>query len=319
MTHAVPGDAPTGSAASVASAPVRFDPLVRFASFGWLPEDRMNSRFTTVHDVGFSTGVWEYVPDPSKGPFASLPAASVGVTLYSAGHTPETELPLEVWGPPDSPPGSHAPVTTAPPVNGAPAYWVTVPGEPEKIILKWRYAPNGWAEVTVSRLNGDLHRIAHRVARELRVGGTERLRFPFHLTGLPTGLRPVMSTIREGGLPGPWEGELLLATSRDNRGMNLGVSVQPMTPGDRHPNTTVDGYQANREIVVGDDGQTVVSGAQYADLLTVYDVSGLQTGIRVDAQSAAEVAPLGPDGSVSVFRGMTVHPDRADWTDRPLR
>jgi len=323
VNYTVTGGSPASTeSGSVVSAPARFDPLVEYASFGWLPEEsKMNSSFTSVNDVRFATMVRQYVPDPSKGPMASLPAASVNASVYAAGSMPQSELPLDLWGPTDpTPTEPYAPVTDAPDVNGAPAYWVTVPGEPETIILKWRYAPDAWAEVTVSRLDGDLRQSAHRVASELRVGGTARLRFPFDLTGLPAGLRPVASMFAEGGLDEPWRVELDLST--DDRKMNVNVAVDPILASDRRDaNITVDGHQAYRETVVGDSTEgTRVAGSQWADRLFVYDdVAGLNVGVLADARTPADAEPLGPDGAVGLYRGTTVHPDRADWTDQPLR
>lgn len=317
VNHAVAGDGQD----TVANAPARFDPLVEYASFGWLPEkSKLNRRFTSVNDVRFATEASQYVPDPSNGPMASLPAASVDASFYAAGVQPESELPLEVWGPSTDPSEPYASVTDAPPVNGIPAYWVSVPDHPETIILKWRYAPDAWAEVTVARLEGDLRQSAHRVASELRFGGAERFRFPFHLTGLPDGLRPVASVFAEGGLDGPWRVELYLST--ENRELNAHVSVDPILDSDkRDPNTTVDGHEARRDTTTGDPTDSfMVADSQYADQLSVYDdAAGVESGVMVDAKTPADAAPLGPDGALGLYRGLTVHPDHADWTDQPLR
>jgi hypothetical protein len=294
--------------APVANAPERFDPLVRYASFGWLPDkDRMNSSLTAVNDVAFSTAVSEFVLDPAKGPMAAKPAAEVSVSLYAAGEKPQSEEPLEIWGPSNEPSMPYAPVTRAPSVNGKPAYWVTIPEDPETLILKWRWAPNAWAEVTVSRLSGDLHENAHRVASKLRIA-EERLRFPFHLTGLTSDLRPVASIVQEGGFAEPWRVDLELGTADDN--VNLRVGSTPTRPGDSHPNTTVDGHEARHEIT---------TDQQYLDTLFVYDVSGLQTDILIHGSTAADLERAGPDGAVGVFRTITVHPEPDDWTDRPVR
>jgi hypothetical protein len=320
VTYVVAGgsQAPPDSTTSVASAPERFDPLVEYASFGWVPErSRMNSSRTTVSGVRYMTSVSQHVPDPSQ-PMAALPAANVTACFYAAGFNPKTEQRLDVRGPSDST-ESVAPVTEAPAVNGAPAYWFTVPSDPEMIILKWRYAPNAWAEVYVSRLDGDLRQIAHRVASEMLVGGTERLRFPFHLTGVPDGLRPVATTIAEGGLDAPWDIELNLSTSPENveRGLRVEVSVEPITESEkRDPNTTVDGHPATRHTSVGDNA----GGAQVSDTLLVHDDPvGLNTFILVDAKTTADAAPLGPDGALGLYHALTLHPNTADWTGDPLR
>ncbi|MGB3438593.1 MAG: hypothetical protein WBA97_07540 [Actinophytocola sp.] len=319
VTYAVGGGTPAPE--PVAGAPARFDPLIRYASFGWVPdENKMNSSLTVVNDGRFATSVSEFVPDPAQGPMVRQPAAEVGVSLYAAGVKPESEEPLEIWGPTDpAPTVPYAPVTDAPDVNGVPAYWVTVPGEPERIILKWRWAPDAWAEVDVARIDGDLRQSAHRVASEVRIGDTGRLRFPFHVTGLPAGLRPVSSSLSEGGFDAPWRVDLDFAT--DEQTVNLRLVASPMSAGDdRVPNTTVDGRPVLRQTAGEESGQGVsVAGSEYFDMLFVDDVSGLRTDVLLHTRTEADAAPLGPDGAAGVFRNLTVHPDRADWTDRPDR
>jgi hypothetical protein len=314
--------APTGATPvatqPVTTAPERFDPLVRYASFGWLPdESTLGWRTTAVTGDRFLTQATQYLPDPANGPGAALPATHLDVRLYAAGVVPQTEKPIEV----DIPAGgnqttSYGPVTDAPAVNGAPAYWVGAPNDDETIILKWRYAPDAWAELYASRLSGDERQTVHRVASELRVGGTERLRFPFQLAGLPTGLRPMSSQLEEGGLAGAWNATLDLNTSPDGQGPGVSVGVHPTSATDsREPNTTIDNHPARVEKFEGSH----LGEPQYSDRLHVYDLGNLQADIIISGKTAADAAPLGPDGALGVYRMLTVHPDRADWTDEPLR
>jgi hypothetical protein len=53
--------------------------------------------------------------------------------------------------------------------------------------------------------------------------------------------------------------------------------------------------------------------------LFVYDVSGLQVNVIAQAPTEDDMTRVGPDGTRGVFRDLTVHPDRSEWTDRPLR
>ncbi|AUI59294.1 hypothetical protein [Amycolatopsis sp. BJA-103] len=307
--------APPPAAAPAPSAPARFDPLVRYASFGWLPEqDTLDWRTTSINGERLTLKASRFVPDPANGPGATLPATHVEVRLYAAGVAPLTERPIETQLPGE---GTrtvpYGPVTGAPAVNGAPAYWVGVPGDSGTLILKWRYAADGWAELSVSRLKGDPRETARRIAEALRTDGAERLRFPFKFTGLSPEIRPTASEIEEGGLAGAWRATLDLNLRPDGHGPALSVSVHPGTDG-LVPNTTVDGHPARRDTFDGDHLGT----PQYSDRLSVSDVDGLQADLFIDAMSAADATPLGPDGVLGVYRGLAVHADRAGWTSQPL-
>jgi hypothetical protein len=315
-TGSTPTNAPT--TAPVTSAPTRFDPLVQYASFDWLPSDKLTWRSTSINPERFAMSAGEYVPDPANGPNAALPAPSVDVRLYAAGVVPQTEKPIEAQIPGGGTQTvNYGPVTDAPAVDGAPAYWVGAPGGSEMIILKWRYAPDGWAELYVSQFDGDQREIAHRVASALSVGSTERLRFPFHLSGLPAGLRPTSSAFDEGGLTWPWHASLDLNTQADGTGPGVSVAVNPTTDQSdgRAPNTTVDGHPARRETFGGDH----LGRPEYSDRLYVYDVEGLEATVFISATTVEAAAPLGADGALGLYRTVTVHPDRADWTDQPVR
>jgi hypothetical protein len=139
------------------------------------------------------------------------------------------------------------------------------------------------------------------------------MRFPFRLTGLVPGLVPVASQYNEGGIGGPWDASLDVSIRPD--GPALSVAVRPMAGAEAHtPNTTVDGRPARRDTVSVEH----LGVLQYSDRLHVADVDGLAVAIHIDATTGAAAAPLGQDGVLGVFRALTVHPDAADWTDRPL-
>jgi hypothetical protein len=299
---------------TVAQAPGRFDPLTRYASFGWLPEEpQLTWQNTLITTDRFDLSATEHAPGFLDQP---TPLVSVNVRLYAAGVVPQTEQPLEAWSPEGKRTVEYGPVTEAPAVNGARAYWVGVPEEPAKVILKWRYTPDGWAELSADGLTGDVRATMHRIAGAVHLGGMERIRFPFHLTGLSPALRPTSSQSTQNGPDEPWSTILDLNTQADGKGPGLSVAVRPTNLADAHtPNTTVDGRPARREQVDGDH----LGVPQYSDRLFVNDVDGLQASIFIDAKTPAAAAPLASDGVLSVYKALTLHPDRADWTDRPLR
>ncbi|MEU3624617.1 hypothetical protein BS329_37005 [Amycolatopsis coloradensis] len=288
---------------------------MRYASFGWLPEqDTLDWHTTSINGERLTVKASKFVPDPANGAGAALPAAHVEVRLYAAGVVPMTDRPIETRLPGEyTRMVPYGPVTGAPAVNGAPAYWVEIPGDSETLILKWRYARGGWAELATSRLSGDPRETAHRIAGALRIDGTERLRFPFQLTGLPAEFRPVAGEVEEGGPGGPWHATLDLSFRPAQHGPTLSVSVHPGTDV-RAPNTTVDGHPARHDTL----SKNHLGAPQYSDRLSVSDLDGLQADLFIDATSASGAAPLGPDGVLGVYRGLTVHADRARWTGQPV-
>lgn len=320
VTYAVVDRSPgTGAADAatpmVAHAPARFDPLVRYASFGWLPEqDAMRWRTTSITEERFTAKAGRFVPDPANGPGTAAPAAHVELRLYAAGVVPLTHRPIEVSARGGTRSTEYGPVTAAPPVDGAAASWVGTPGDPGTTTLRWRYAPDGWAELAVSRVTGDPREVAHRVADNLAIGGTGGMRFPFRLSGLPAGSRPTAGEFEEGGPGAAWRASLEVGLP-DRNGPRLTVAVRPSGgTADHPPNTTVDGHPARHDTVDDDHlGRPV-----YSDRLSVLGADGLDTDIVVDASSALAAARLAPEGVLGVHRALTVHADRSDWTGAPL-
>lgn len=318
-----PGARSTGQSAApvtistppVITAPRRFDPLIRFASFGWLPEQHtLGWRGTSINAERFDLSVGDYIPDPANGPGAAQPAASVQLTLYAAGVVPRTEQPIETQTPTGKQTVHYGPLTEAPSINGIPAQWVGPLGDTkELVILKWRYAPDAWAELSASKLTGDLRQITHRIASSVRTGGTERLRFPFQLTGLPAGQQPTASALEEGGSLEPWRATLDIGAQS---GPSFEVSAFPKNEDNGHPpTTTVDGHPAHRETFDGDH----LGVPQYSDRLYIAGFGGLEVNIFIDAATAAQAKAVWPDGVLSIYRTLTVIPDPPTWTDQPVR
>jgi hypothetical protein len=310
--------APATSGVSAVSAPARFDPLVRFASFGWLPETPKPPQLMTVVTAErFSLDASDSVPDPANGPGAWQPGTfAVNVYLYAAGVVPRTGQPFEVQTPEGPATVQYGPMVDAPSVNGQPAQWVGVPGgDDHQTILRWRYARDAWAEVYLSELDGDRRQAALRIASTLRIGGTERLRFPFHVTGLPVTAPPVSSQISEEGSAQPWQVTLDFGGQPGGAEPRLSIVAQPNSEPDREVNTTVDGHQARRYTADGEH----LGVPQHFDQLSVYGVAGLKIDVYIDARSAADAKVFGPDGALSVYRQITVLADPSSWTDQPVR
>lgn len=206
---------------ALAEAPASFDPKVRFADFGWLPGEFTER--TVYHRTD-----WLEVhagPQGSRGldladTLALEDLSGHGVTLRVQprgaefhGYLQEVHKPLPFEGRQNGGkeveryPNFRYEFEDAPAVNGAAAQWVTLTGyerdgqftpaepDPDIVMLRWQYAPEAWASITVSRARlkpnypawaqGDLRELAHRVASSVRFGLTETLPLPIQLKQLP--------------------------------------------------------------------------------------------------------------------------------------
>jgi hypothetical protein len=307
-TAAAPPTAASGSTSKAAavSGPSGFEPTVRFASFGWLPDGFTQRMLATAR-----WGVGEVAYAPGVGPKEK--PTNIALSVQRAGEPPRDE-----WLRGRSPASGSSqlpPATDAPDVNGARARWF---GD----TLSWEYAPSTWASVTYNSVDPpvDLQTVLLRVAASVRLWGTEALRFPVHVTGIPAGLHLVLTNVERGAPSEPWWGRLMFSdgpdmSNDDGTPRFLSVEVGPDPARERSrqrgitgPNTQVDGHQAY--LGPAKDGSQT-------DLLHVYDVDGI--AITVEAGDPAIKAMLGPDGLIGVFRHTTVLPDDTAWTDQPVR
>lgn len=171
----------------------QFDPLVPYAAFGWLPP-------------GYSEDI---MPSAIHGGFVST---TDSLTLTAAQSATGDFIQLTVLPEGNctvSPIGKYLRATTsggqarcsaasgqmsamAPDVNGRPAYWAQGGFD-----LVWEYAPDSWA-MLAARGGGStaLPVVLAReflpiVARRVKYGQTEPIRFPFQYSGLPGGWKPV--------------------------------------------------------------------------------------------------------------------------------
>jgi len=158
-----PGPAPAGPA-----APRQFNPLVPYASFGWLPAGE------SLIEGGI-TPAESYMDAGQTGPEWTL-------AVYARGqcHLTDSASVLNC-------PGAKLPLSQrAPDVAGHRAFW-TSPG------LTWQYARGGWAQMTIPapNLSAVLHNkdglagTALKIAAHVRYDATTRLIFAARLAGLP--------------------------------------------------------------------------------------------------------------------------------------
>ncbi|MFC3504156.1 hypothetical protein ACFOOK_24750 [Micromonospora krabiensis] len=273
------------------------DPTVRHVRFGWLPDG--------VRAVQYQAGLLQSGPGVYLGATTSAPGArwrGVSVNLYPEGVEPSA--PQRDDGVPAGPLGT----SVGPDLNGRPSTFARYSGadQPEAI-LRWRYAPGGWAQVRVFGGPGDASDTAVRVARALRFGH-DPVPLPVPVRGVPDTLRLITLDVSETrgdelswSAWTTWSPEPSGAAPAQQRARTLSVGFsrhRPDTdPGDKahpDPNTTVGGHPARFGGQGGDES------------LIVYDVNGVD--VSVDDRG---LLPAG--GTRALFGRLAVDPAAARW------
>ncbi len=150
--------------AQLVQAPSRFDPLIPYASFGWLPPGQaLMSGGTGRTEMYMDAG-----PHPGKVVWS--------LTFYSAGRCKLSAAQKEMDCTYSANGGQTVSITgRAPAVHGHRAFWASG-------YLIWQYARGGWALLTYgARLD------ALKVAAQVRygAGAAPPIVFPAQLTGVP--------------------------------------------------------------------------------------------------------------------------------------
>ena len=299
-----------------ASAPVRFDPLVPYVSFGWLPSGYAvggdgPQLTTTTRDVELSVAM-------GTGPnWADLDVYSRG----SCKRSGPASLPVLNCSNGDGTPGPLKAVSVAPDVNGRPAFWGA--DYVEGGSLFWEYAPGAWATLYApSRAQGapasSERPLLSRVAANVRYGQGAPLRFPYWLTGIPADWA-VSSVIFTEPSPGVLlAGALAMGPAADLGA--LGLDIQPTTPGGackfiagQSSYVTLDGVRAVFRV----DGEWESVCA--ADARGYLVDNGLDTDVPNTSTPVPGEAGLG--GVVGISRGIHLVDvgNPATWTTDPIR
>jgi hypothetical protein len=153
---------------SPARAPRRFNPLIPYASFGWLPAG------LSLLSGGTGRAQMYLTAGPQPGHTA------LTLTVYSADRCKLTHARLSCAASASG--GQTAQITgSAPAVHGHRAYWAHG-------YLVWQYARHGWAWLSLPARAGSQQRhFAVEVADHVRYGlaTVPLLTFPAQLTGVP--------------------------------------------------------------------------------------------------------------------------------------
>jgi hypothetical protein len=295
---------------SAAHVPEQFNPLVPYASFGWLPKGLMTAgqADSTSNDSTALTATgakapqgWFWLHVMSKGACGYL--RTMLNCHWDSGDV-TGPLPLS---------------DRAPDVNGRPAYWTG--GDS----ILWEYAPGAWATMVG---NGGystppspadkaltLKALTLKVAGGVRYGYQTRLVFPFWVGGLPAGWQPSLSAFT-GSQP-PVRGS----------GLDFGPIEKPqavqlsMAPAD-HDNSCP--FFKGDSYVTVDGVKATLQGSSSAQLLCVSDLRGeaitLLFSLRFDSNGAPVPGAASVGGVVGLFKHLHLLGSQVSaWTTEPFR
>jgi hypothetical protein len=182
------------SRAAQGTAPARFDPLVVYGSFGWLPAGESLS--------SGQTGRTEEVLDATSGRHLRWQLAIFAAdrcVVGVVGARPSSLLcNTAVDGTQTFPLGSRAPA-----VNGHDAFWIRPQpgGAGQHQSLAWQYAAGGWAVLTSAIGIASTSSLPEQIAGEVSFGGAgrSRIEFAIQLTKTPPDWQVSSVTFGRGG------------------------------------------------------------------------------------------------------------------------
>lgn len=278
---------PPTTAGPPAAAPTAFDPMTRYAAFGWLPDG-----FTVLTAITTADGyvLMATPPGVPDGQHVVLRIVPAGHDISAISGSQDFSVPLGA--------DTGGQLLEAPAVHGRTAWWSTSFAVGSQLGLRWEYAPGARAEVAVVAHFADPKQIARQVAEAIRYAVNEPVRLPYSLS--PPGLvRPTRVILTTGNRP--WEARVGYGTPDAHGDWPLDILMIPWTGTDGYgnvglPNTTVDGHLARTSTgIYGEKG------------LQLYDVQGLYMEINCADPT------LMPNGLEPIFRSMTFYPDPTTW------
>ena len=300
-----------------AAAPHRFNPLIPYASFGWLPPGKhITAAYTSAASEELEVG-----PTGSPRSWALLvyTADSCNHTsgqlleLLHGGHRPTLKCTLN-WDTFEGRATLANPVSAvAPSVNGHRAFWArpvcnTHQCNLAAAMLVWSYAPGGWA-----RLSGPSRSGALKIAGNVTFGTptAQAVRFPVTITSA----RPSWRVRMVQSAP---SGGVLAAQQWDLGTWDLGTAATALS------------------FTVLPQGQGPASGSctlEPASAIRHQIINGFRVTTTITAQASQACAPHARGMSVYIGTGAKVTPDAiaifahhlrllgpnpAAWTTQPL-
>ena len=284
-------------------APPGFNPLVQYASFGWLPHDARPAAVTESRSVEFFDAVGPGEASWRLAVFARGDCALRGTRL-ACRDLQRSQEPIAT--------------RSAPRIDGFPAYW----DFPSALLFE--YARGGWATLELLGPNDQPDRAARtmglHIATTLRFGGANKaVRFPAQFVGLPAGWA-VRSVMTSAGRYGPQEYSFQIAA-----GARLDApwfdstdipSVQVGPAGQSSSGCFVPAGESQPVIVAGHHVTVsrIPAGREPAEQdLCTEDADGLSVEVLIIGNHV-------PVGVTTLFAHMRLlGPDPAHWTTRPIR
>jgi hypothetical protein len=276
--------------------PEQFNPLIPYASFGWLPtgyttagagQSVAATNATTITANGGAQGeFWLHV-------MARGGCKDTGTTVNCHWNSGDITGPLPLN-------------KRAPDVNGRPAYW-TYDG------IMWEYAPGAWAVMT-----GPVGQaLTLKVAAGVRYGDQTPLTFPFWLSGTPANWQ-----LEEGDYTDS-------APPLDAATLQLGPVEMPqaasvsVTPAGG--NSTWCQYQQGDSYVTVGGIRALLTGYQtYGQSLCVSNLDGqtivVQVATRIPGTGVPVPGAAAVGGAVGLFKDLHLLGSQAsNWTTDPMR
>jgi hypothetical protein len=314
--HGSPPPVPTGSVHPTGAAkrtgkvtpaprdvPEQFNPLIPYASFGWLPEGFTTSQLGAIASTN-ATSIT--ASDNAKGSF-SLSVMARGGCKGTATTVNCHKNSGNVTGP--------TPLNDpAPDVNGRPAYW-TYDG------IMWEYAPGAWAVMAVpggqwmAGTAGQAQTL--KVAAGVQYGYQTPLSFPFWLSGTPASWQ-----VEEGDYTNS-------APPLDAQTLQLGPAEMPQAASvsvtSAGGNSTWCQYQQGDSYMTVDGVRALLTGYEtYGQSLCVSDLNGqtivVQVAPRIPQSGVPVPGAAAVGGAVGLFKDLHLLGSQvSSWTTDPVR
>jgi hypothetical protein len=283
--------------------PRQFNPLVPYASFGWLPAGLAMIGAGQTENSNDATTL-----------AASSKQGSFWLHVMATGGCGYIRTMLNCHWDSGSVTGPLPLNDRAPAVNGRPAYW-TGPGS-----ITWEYAAGAWATLG-GGMNGTStsadRALLHKVAAGVRYGYQTPLVFPFWVGGLPAGWQPSTSYFT-GSRPPVQASGLDLGPAEKPQAAQINVGPASGNSGCM--------FQKGDSYVTLDGVKGIVQGSSFAQMLCISDLHGqaftlllslqyFSNGVRKQVPGAASLG-----GVVALFKHLHLLGSQVSaWTTEPFR